>query len=467
MNESKRLIKNTGIIAIGNLSTRLVSFLLLPLYTSLLSTSEYGIVDYIISLSVFIVPFSTLLMDEAVFRFLIDCKTEGQRKSVFSSSIIIALAGELLFLVIAIPLLLVLKYEYGMILVLYVSVSSFTMMLNAFLRGIGRTDQYALFNFLQGLSTIALNILFIVGLHMKAEGLLCASIIAMASVSIVFLVKFRIWKYIDVTTIHLEEIKEIVRYSIPLIPNKVSWSIVNMSDRLIIMNLIGSSASGLYAVSYKFPNLMDTVYGFFYQSWKESSARVMGQQEQDSFYQQVYSYLRRFLFSTVLLMTAFMPVIFRFLINPKFNNAIMYVPILLLATYYSNMSGFFGGVFTAYKETKIMGVTTVVAAVCNLAVHLLLIRFIGLYAAAISTLVSCYVVYAYRRYKVREHVCFQGEYKKKAISYFALAAVFACYYFEGVVPMLLGMGIAMTYSIIMNQTMIAMFFRKLKGKEQL
>ena len=70
-------------------------------------------------------------------------------------------------------------------------------------------------------------------------------------------------------------------YSFPLIPNKVSWTIINLSDRIILMNMIGSEATGLYAVSYKFPNLMDTVYGFFYQSWKESSARVLGGESQD------------------------------------------------------------------------------------------------------------------------------------------------------------------------------------------
>ena len=69
MNEKKRLIKNTGMIAIGNISTKLVSFFLLPLYTTLLSTSEYGIFDYILSIATFCVPFVSVLMDESIFRF--------------------------------------------------------------------------------------------------------------------------------------------------------------------------------------------------------------------------------------------------------------------------------------------------------------------------------------------------------------------------------------------------------------
>ena len=78
MNEKKRLIKNTGIIAIGNISTKLVSFFLLPLYTTLLSASEYGVFDYILSIATFCVPFVSVLMDESIFRLI--AKNRRKRK---------------------------------------------------------------------------------------------------------------------------------------------------------------------------------------------------------------------------------------------------------------------------------------------------------------------------------------------------------------------------------------------------
>ena len=82
-------------------------------------------------------------------------------------------------------------------------------------------------------------------------------------------------------------------------------------------------------------------------------------------------------------MNAFMPLVFHVLINKSYYNAIYYVPILLMATYFANISGFYGGVFTAYKDTKIMGTTTVAAAIINLAINLFLIKWIGIYAAAL------------------------------------------------------------------------------------
>lgn len=464
MSEIKRLLKNTGIIALGNISTKLVSFLLLPLYTSLLSTSEYGTVDYIESIVLFIVPFASMLMDEAVFRFLIDCDTDEKRKKTISISVKILMAGLLAFLIIAIPIILFLRFQYGAFLILNVVGNVFIVMMNSLLRGMGRTDRYAVYNFLLSLVRIIFNIVFIAGMRMGATGLLLAATLSMFFVTAVYFVRMKIWRYIDVTVSDRKQTKDMLRYAIPLVPNKVSWSIINLSDRIIIMNLLGGDAAGIYAIAYKFPNLMDTIYGFFYQSWKESSARVVGDDSQDSFYNSIYAHLRRFMFSVVLMLIAWMPLIFAVLIHSGYSNGILYVPILIIGMYYSNMSGFYGGIFTAYKETKIMGTTTAAAAVVNLAVHFLLIGTINLYAAAVSTLVSSYVVYAYRRMKVKQYVILNREWKVKVLSYAVLTVILICFYEMTTVSIAAGMLISTTYTIIMNRRILIRICNKITGR---
>ena len=93
MGEASRLIKNTGIIAVGGMATKLVSFLLLPLYTSVLTTADYGTVDYINTIALFCVPAVSLLMDEALFRFLIDCRIDEERSRAVTTSCVVLLAG--------------------------------------------------------------------------------------------------------------------------------------------------------------------------------------------------------------------------------------------------------------------------------------------------------------------------------------------------------------------------------------
>lgn len=464
MNENKRLIKNTGIIAIGNISTKLVSFLLLPLYTALLSTSEYGTYDYILSIATFCVPFVSVLMDESIFRFLIDCTDEKEKKKIISTAWTIVIAGMLSFLIVGIPVMKAFHYSYTYYAVAYILLNSICGMLSALLRGIGRTDQYAVFNFLLGTIQIVLNVIFIAVFKMGLKGMLWAAILSQTVVAIIFAVRIHLWKYISIKQMSKPMAKKMITYSFPLIPNKISWTIINLSDRIVLMNTLGSDSAGLYAVSYKFPNLMDTIYGFFYQSWKESSARIIGSgaDSRDEFYNSVYDYLKNFMYAIVLGMIAFMPLAFRLLISRSYYEALFYVPILLIGTYFSNVSGFYGGIFTAYKDTKIMGTTTLVAAIINLVVNLTLISFIGIYAAAISTLVANVVIYIYRKRKVKKYILLREAPKKSVVAILMTVIILILFYTENIFCTVIACVLALIYACATNRKIISSIIKYLK-----
>lgn len=429
MGETNRLIKNTGIIAMGGMATKLVQFLLLPLYTSVLSTADYGIVDYINTIALFCVPAVSLLMDEALFRFLIDCGSDEDRTRIVSSSCAVLLFGCIAFSVAMFVIWLVIQpLNAAWVIGLIVS-SCLLQMASAVLRGFGDTVSYAVMNFIASFTSIILNVLFIAVFRWGVVGMLSATVIAQGCVSVMFLIKKKLWDYIDFSVVHRQDIKVLLSYSVPLIPNKVSWTIMNMLDRLIIMNTLGASQAGVYAVSYKFPSVMDQVYGFFYQSWKESSARILNSGEDESdFYNKVYRSLRRFMMSVVLGMSALMPIVYGVLIKGSFGEGMLYVPILLLATYYSNISGYYGGIFTAHKDTGIMGTTTVVSAVLCVVLCFILIPTMGLYGASVATLASTFAVNEYRRIKTTQYVVLKEDVREKLATVVAIVAVFATYY---------------------------------------
>ena len=460
MNETKRLLKNTGIIAIGNLSAKAISFLLLPLYTAILSTEEYGTIDYIITLSAFSVPFISCLMDESVFRFLIDCRTEKDKTKVISISAFIVLVGSIVFMAVVVPVLYYIEYRYSFLLVIFIVSEILTMMISALLRGIGRTDVFAIYNFLSSVLQIILNVIFIAIFYWGIVGMLSAMIIGRMIVSSIYIYELKLWKYIKYNALDRKTAKEMIQYSIPLIPNKVSWLIINLSSRIVIMNVLSSSSVGLYAISSKFATAMDMIYGFFYQSWKESSARVMQDEDKDEFYNLVYKYLKRFMYAVVLMITACMPFIFKILIADSFSEAILYVPILLLATYFSNISGFYGGIFTAYKDTKIMGTTTIVAAVVNLVLMIITIKYAGLYAVSISALIANLVVYQYRKIKVRKYVVLRENKYGILSDWCVTAIVFGLFYSMNFVLQILGIVVAFSYAMITNYIVFKMLLKK-------
>ena len=405
MNQKKQLMKNTIIIAIGKLSTQIISYLLLPLYTSQLDPSEYGNYDFICTLSVFLCPIITLLMEESMFRYLIDADSKVQRKKIITQTIIYTFFGTVLFTIIA-ALIMGFGTDYTPMyitaIITFVISNILIGLSNALSRGLGKIKLYSVSNFILGISTIILNIVFILSLNAGAEGLLWANTIANAFTAIVILGILKLPKYIG--KIDKPLMKDMIKYSIPLVPNSISWSIINMSDKIILTQMVSSAANGIYAMANKFPNIINVLYGYFYTAWKESAAKIVKEDNKNQYYNSIYHDAKRFLYAVTICLIAVMPFAFPIFINEAYNEAYVYIPIVMIATYYSNLSSFYGGIFSAYKDTKIMGTTTIVAAVINLVIDLLLVNTLKIYAACFSTLIANLIVYFYRKKKLKKYL---------------------------------------------------------------
>ena len=464
-NRTKDLALNTIIIGIGKISTQLVSFLLLPLYTSILTTSEYGIYDLIITIVTFLIPIITLLMDESMFRFLIDCKTDDEKKKVISQSTVYISSITAIFIIILSIINIFVKIPYLIVGLLYLLISIIAGLRNALARGLGKIKLFTLSNSIASIIHIILNVLFIVVFRWGLYGLLLSGIIAESIVSLLVFIKLILSKYVSLNDYDHKLIKDMIKYSLPLVPNSVSWAIVNLSDRLVISNVLGTSSNGIYSMSYKFPNIMDTIYNFFYLAWKESSAKAINDDDKDEFYNQIYVMLTRIMFCVSLGIIACMPIMFNWFIKKDYSSAYLYVPILVIAMYYNNMSGYYGGIFSAYKETNIMGITTAIGAVINIIVNVIFIKYIGIYAAAFSTLISCMVIFFCRKNKVRKYIKLKNNYM--FFGYIILILTLFLYYKnDNTIIKIINLMIVGIYALIVNREVVfkilGQFLRKAK-----
>ena len=100
MSRIKDLAKNTLIITIGRISTQFITFLLLPLYTALLTTEEYGTVDLITTLVQLFIPIVSLMIDQGVFRYLLSSENENTKKEVISNAFFLLLGLNFVFIII-------------------------------------------------------------------------------------------------------------------------------------------------------------------------------------------------------------------------------------------------------------------------------------------------------------------------------------------------------------------------------
>ena len=463
MNQKKELIKNTIIISIGKFSTQLVSFLLLPLYTSLLTTAEYGQYDFLNTISIFLIPCVTLLMEEGMFRFLIDAKETKSKGEVFSTTFLFSIASFTIWSILIFIVGTILNYPFTVYLIFYIFASLLSSLAGSTARGLSKFKLYSLFCFLSSFLTILLNILFILGFKMGLDSLFLSYIIGNSVISLWLLFKIKVFSYVRISNLDKKVTKEMIKYSFPLVPNSISWNAISLTDRLLIINYLGAAKNGIYSVGLRFPTIINTCYSYFNLSWKESASKMVNKKDKDDFYNSVYINLNRLLICVSILIIAFLPVIFNILIKKDYRDVYDYIPLMIMSVYFSNLSNFCSGIFSAYKDTKILAKTTVVATIINFIVGFLLIQKIGLYASILATLTAYIVIYFYRNSKLKKYIVLKHDNYVIYHTIVLLLVVF-CYYTKNILFILIGCLISLAYSFFANKELIMPIIKKIKRK---
>lgn len=455
MNKKKELAKNTIIIFLGKVCTQLISFLLLPLYTSYLVTEEYGFVDLITTYVTLIVPIITLELEMSVFRYLVDCRKDKEEiKKVFSNNFIILLMSLLIFIILYFIVTCFVHFDYRYLILFDIVVCTFSGNFLQIARGVGRTVDYAISCIITGAGTILLNILFIVILGWGAFGMILAIAIANGLGALYLFLRLKMWQYIDFKQKDTKLIKSMYKYSIPLVPNGISWWIVNVSDRTIITAILGTAANGIYAVSNKFPTILSSLLGIFNLSWSESAALHINSPDRNQFFSDISNTVTKLFTCLGVGMIACMPFVFPLLVNKSYDDAFYYIPILVLGAVFNVVICLYSAVYIAKKLTKQVATTSIIGAIINIIVNVCLIRYIGLFAAALSTAVAYFVMMVYRYFDLKKYMTIQ--YEKglliKTILIFTFAIII--YYQRNFYLDVLSLVVVIIYSVWMNKSFL-------------
>lgn len=462
MKEKRELIKNTIIISIGKFSTRLISFFLLPLYTAILLPAEKGEVDLLNRISMFLMPLITLQMEEALFRFLIETKNKNGKKQIFSNVVFFSLFSSILWSIVIFLVGNLLNYPYTTWLIIY-SLASFVYAISeGFLRGEEKLKTYSILAFTNSVINIGLNILFLVVLKTGLEGMFLAYIIATFLTGFIGLIYVKSYKY-TTFKINKTRLKTMFSYALPLVPTTLSWSIISITDGLMIKTNLGAAWNGIYSTSLTFPTILNTLYSFFNISWRESASKMVNRKNKDDFYISVYMNLKRFLLGGLLLIIGFLPLVFNILVNKNYHDAYLYIPFILISVYFSCLASFSSGIFSAYKDTKILATTTYIVALVNLIIDILLINKIGLFAPILGTLVSYMIVWIYRNYKLRKYLTLPLD------NYFiwniiVVSLVITLYYSNNIILYVVGLLVSIIYSYYINRNIVKKAIKKLLKK---
>lgn len=465
-NKITSLIKNTLIVALGKICTQFVSFILLPFYTTYLSTTEFGVVDLLNTYISLLIPLVFLQMDQAVFRFLIDVRgNEKKEKEIITTSSIFSVVESVIYIIIYLIVAQFINNDYKIFLGFNVVISMFANLILQINRGIGDNAGYSFGCMVSGLGTIVLNVIMIRIFNMGAYGVLTASLLANLICIVVLLIKKRMFRYIKLSQFNNKYLKQMLKYSIPLVPNMLSWWIINVSDRTIISIAIDVGANGIYSAANKFSTICVSLFNIFSMTWSESASLCINDKDKDEFFNKIINNSIT-LFSCICIEgIAIMPFVFNIFIHGEnFAPAYNQIAILLVATIFNIIVSLFGSIYVALKKTKEIAKTSIYAAVINIFVNLILIKSIGIYAASLSTLIAYFLMSLYRYYDVKKYIKISLEYKTVIIIVMVLIINIISYYSYNRLMYICDFLFTTIFSIGINKKFILASFKEVKKR---
>lgn len=404
-NKYYQLVSNTLLFALGNLGSKFIVFILMPLYTNALSTSEYGISELVITLTNFLISFVTLSIQDATLRFALD--KNNRPGEVLKNTIFVLAVGSLLTVMLYPFIKLYGAIEgwtqYVLILTVVYMIRN---ALSIYLKAIGKTKLFAIDSLSYTLLLMISNIVLLTHFKLGLKGYFYSIIISTIG-SIILLVIFGdVTRECSYSKINRKLLKEMVVFSSPMIFNNVSWWIINSSDKIMVEYFVSVSASGIYSVASKIPSLLTTLSNIFNQAWIISSISEYDTSRDEKFYSNIFSIFNCMMVLSASLIILIIKPFMSIYIGKSFIESWQYVPLLLLGSTFQSYASFFGAIYTSAKKNISVMNTTLLAAIINIVLNAILIPAIGIQGAVIATVIAYFVVFVFRMIDSRKYINF-------------------------------------------------------------
>lgn len=463
MNREKKLIKNTLILSIGTVIPKLANFLILPILTAYLSKEEYGTYDLISILISLLIPIITLQLHTAAFRFIIEQRNNKENIKKIITNIFLFLIPTTL---ISVTIIFLSLFKYPtltrILISIYFILEVFFNVLGQISRGMSNNKLYASASALNSIVNLIFTIICIYYLKLGLNGVLIAINCSMFFPIVLFVYKLKLFDYIKIDLYDKKTLKELLQFSLPMIPTGLSMWVMNVSDRVVISLALNIEANAIYAVAKKIPNIITLAQNTFSLAWQESASIASSDSDASEYYSKMFEIIFNFMSTSMLIILAFMPLLFKILIRGGYGEAYKQMPILLLGMFFYTMSSYLGGIYTAKKLTKNVGITTIISAVINLVTCIMMINFLGIYAASLSTLISYIVLTLYRMLEIKKHVNMKYNIKKIIVYSFIMLILTGMAYINNLYVKILIFIMSIIYSFFTNKEIIINLLNKIK-----
>jgi len=396
-----KILKHSSIYGIGNFATKGITILLIPLYTSHLTPSDYGVLQICNIFHSLLTIMLMMGMSSSFFRVYYNVTNKEDRKLIFNSTILtyLIIAGSLILflLFLAEPLSKILISKEGntylfQIVVLAAFMEGFYNLQLAYLRAEEKPLLYSMSIFVRVLFYLSLNILFVASLKRNFVGIREVNLISIILISLMVIpFTLKNFKF----QFSITYIKEILHIGIPLGIGGIAFWIFSLTDRYMLKFLLPEHLAmaqvGIYSLGAKIAMIIRfVVVGPFMISWGVLMFAYQNDPRAKEIYASVFKYFVFIAGIVFLLISLFSKELIILLSrNESYHIAYEVVPMLSLSVVLLGIYQVFSVGVTLTKKTKYVIYSNYTAAFTNIGLNFVLIPKYGMFGAAFASVIAC------------------------------------------------------------------------------
>lgn len=395
------LVKNTAIFAVGTFASKVLVLLITPLCTHFISTEDMGTYDLLYTIVLLLQPIAVLAVPESLFRWLLDDSSD--KKSIVSTWTTLFVLLFAVFSVVYWAVYVAVGFDNAVLLYVLVAMSCVYQSLQYGTRGLHANKLFAAQGVLYAALYTGISFLFVACLGIGYQGLLYALLIAMTACSVIMVARQPDIRRFSLAWFSRASAVEMLRYSVFLLPNALSWWALSWLSRLFVVGFLGLAANGIFSIATRFPSALNMIVNIFIPAWQEQAVGTFQNEDRDDYYSLVFRHYSRLVLSSLLVILPLTGLFVSLFIDSAYGEVIKYVPALYFGAVFSALASFFGVFYLCAKNTGGAAVTTVLGVTVTAILNCALIPPLGLQGACLANLLGNLTMWSARLVQTRRY----------------------------------------------------------------
>lgn len=398
MNKFKLFIENFLVYGLGGIISKLIPLIMVPIVTRLMPNTEYyGISDLSNTVVQFGSAIAVIGMYDAMYRMFFEKEDEEYKKNICSTALLFTMITSLIvFAIMLIARNFIAQYFFGnskYAYVVYLSamavlVSATNSIISAPTRMQNKRKIFLVTNTVSPLLSYSISIPMLLAGH-YVIALPLAAVVSGVTMEITFGILNHGW--FNFRRFDKKLLRQLLIIAIPLFPNFLIYWLFNSCDKVMITNILGIGAAGIYSVGSKLGHCSQLIYTAFAGGWQYFAFSTMKDDNQVKSNSMIFEYLGVISFVATAFICAWSYLIFNILFTDKYLTGYVVAPYLFLAPLLQMLFQIACNQFLVIKKTWPNMLILSSGVVINIVINYFLIPVLGIEGAAIATLLG-YVV---------------------------------------------------------------------------